>query len=93
MLKHSGGLDPKGTFWFFTAVTVIGGLWVLITIPESAGRSLESMDRLFELPWYKIGLFGNKHADLHDQAVNEKEAEAERQGSVEKVDADRVEKV
>ncbi|KAK8090680.1 hypothetical protein PG994_000185 [Apiospora phragmitis] len=46
-----GGLGPAGTFWFFAAVTI------------TAGRNLESMNRLFELPWYKIGLYGNADAD------------------------------
>jgi hypothetical protein len=30
------------------------------------------MDRLFELPWYKIGLYGNKDAEERDQVVSEK---------------------
>ncbi|KAL4912645.1 general substrate transporter [Aspergillus aurantiobrunneus] len=61
-----GGIDPKGTFWCFGAVTVLGGLWVLFSIPETAGRSLESMDALFQLPWYKVGLFGNRDAATRD---------------------------
>ncbi|KAI9705317.1 MAG: hypothetical protein M1820_005147 [Bogoriella megaspora] len=69
---EDGGIDPKGTFWFFTAVTILGGLWVWITVPETAGRSLESMDRLFALPWYKIGRYGNREAEVLDQAVDEK---------------------
>ena len=30
------------------------------------------MDRLFELPWYKIGRYGNRDADERDQVVDEK---------------------
>ncbi|KAK8051471.1 MFS quinate transporter [Apiospora rasikravindrae] len=60
---QDGGLGPAGTFWFFSAVTIVGGVWVYISIPETAGRSLESMNKLFELPWYKIGRFGNADAD------------------------------
>jgi hypothetical protein len=67
-----GGIDPKGTFWCFAAITVLGGIWVWFSIPETAGRSLESMDRLFALPWYKIGLHGNKDAEERDHVVNEK---------------------
>ncbi|KNG91546.1 MFS quinate transporter [Aspergillus nomiae NRRL 13137] len=44
-----GGISPMGTFWFFAAVTIIGWFWVLFTVPETAGRSLETIDRLFEL--------------------------------------------
>ncbi|KAH8652239.1 quinate permease [Xylariales sp. PMI_506] len=71
-----GGLTPKGTFWFFAAITIIGGIWVWFFVPETSGRSLESMDRLFSLPWYKIGRYGNDDAELQDAAYNEK-AEAE----------------
>ncbi|KAH1493110.1 hypothetical protein LV164_008444 [Aspergillus fumigatus] len=67
-----GGITPKGTFWCFAAVTILGGVWVFLSVPETAGRSLESMDRLFELPWYKIGLYGNKDAEERDQVVSEK---------------------
>ncbi|EKV08285.1 MFS quinate transporter, putative [Penicillium digitatum PHI26] len=67
-----GGIDPKGTFWCFAAITIIGGVWVWFSIPETAGRSLESMDHLFALPWYKIGRYGNKDADKRDQIVDEK---------------------
>ncbi|KAI1800784.1 putative MFS quinate transporter [Daldinia bambusicola] len=67
-----GGISPMGTFWFFAAVTIVGGLWVWFFVPETGGRSLESMDRLFELPWYKIGRRGNEDAERKDEAFNEK---------------------
>ncbi|KAF7547244.1 hypothetical protein G7Z17_g7859 [Cylindrodendrum hubeiense] len=72
-----GGISPKGTFWCFAAVTFIGGLWVWVSVPETSGRSLESMDHLFDLPWYKIGLYGNQDADAKDQAIDEKTRVAE----------------
>ncbi|KAH7149084.1 general substrate transporter [Dactylonectria estremocensis] len=72
-----GGISPKGTFWCFAAVTFIGGLWVFISVPETSGRSLESMDHLFDLPWYKIGLYGNKDAEAKDNAIDEKQRVAE----------------
>ncbi|KAH6842622.1 general substrate transporter [Chaetomium sp. MPI-CAGE-AT-0009] len=62
-----GGISPQGTFWFFSAVTILGGVWVWFAMPETAGRSLESMDRLFSLPWYKIGRYGNREADIEDE--------------------------
>ncbi|KAI2641272.1 major facilitator superfamily transporter quinate [Xylaria nigripes] len=67
------GITPKGTFWFFSAVTVLGGLWVWFFVPETAGRSLESMDRLFALPWHQIGRHGNDDADRLDEALTEKQ--------------------
>jgi hypothetical protein len=30
------------------------------------------MDRLFELPWYRIGRYGNQDAEERDQVVDEK---------------------
>ncbi|KAL2262774.1 hypothetical protein VTK26DRAFT_68 [Humicola hyalothermophila] len=62
-----GGISPQGTFWFFAAVTVLGGAWVWFFVPETAGRGLESMDRLFELPWWKIGRYGNGEAERRDR--------------------------
>ncbi|KAK3381942.1 major facilitator superfamily transporter quinate [Podospora didyma] len=70
--RADGGLSPKGTFWCFAAVTIVGGLWVWFVVPETAGRSLESMDRLFSLPWYKIGRYGNKDAAAQDVDFDEK---------------------
>ncbi|KAL2812721.1 general substrate transporter [Aspergillus granulosus] len=83
-----GGIDPKGTFWCFAAVTILGGLWVWFSIPETAGRSLESMDALFQLPWYKIGLHGNRDAEQRDLAAQtESKVEMENvQGRVETVE-------
>ncbi|KAK4187047.1 putative mfs quinate protein [Podospora australis] len=67
LLPEDGGISPQGTFWLFAAVTILGGVWVWLMVPETAGRSLESMDRLFSLPWYKIGRYGNQDAQVHDQ--------------------------
>ncbi|KFY22636.1 hypothetical protein V493_06452 [Pseudogymnoascus sp. VKM F-4281 (FW-2241)] len=67
-----GGMTPSGMFWFSAAVTVIGGLWAWFFIPETAGRSLESMDRLFTLKWYQIGTKGQKGAELQQTVVDEK---------------------
>ncbi|OAP56115.1 hypothetical protein AYL99_09294 [Fonsecaea erecta] len=68
----AGGLSPAGTFWFFGAITIFGGIWVWMSIPETAGRALEDMGSLFDLPWYKIGLYGQKHAKLADNEAVQK---------------------
>lgn len=68
---EDGGISPQGTFWFFAAVTVLGGVWVWLMVPETAGRSLESMDRLFDLPWWKIGRYGNQDAETRDSVEME----------------------
>ncbi|OAA59368.1 General substrate transporter [Cordyceps fumosorosea ARSEF 2679] len=67
-----GGIGPGNTFWCYGAILVVGGVWVVVSVPETAGRSLESMDRLFDLPWYKIGLKGNQDAAMQDVACDEK---------------------
>lgn len=85
--KSTGGIDPEGTFWFFAVITIVGGIWVWFTVPETAGRDLESMDRLFALPWYKIGVHGNKDAEDKDELVNEKERAMNQEGNAEHVEA------
>jgi len=72
---YKGGISAQGTFWFFFIMTVLGGFWVTVMVPETAGRDLESMDRLFSLPWYKIGLYGNKDAEAQDRVHEEKKIE------------------
>jgi hypothetical protein len=67
--KH--GITPAGTFWSFAAITLIGGAWVWFFVPETAGRSLEEMERLFRLPWYKVGRYGNQSASEEDERVRE----------------------
>ena len=49
-----------GTLFFFAAITLIGGIWVWFCIPELAGKSLESIDAVFQLPWYLIGRKGKE---------------------------------
>ncbi|GAB1316170.1 hypothetical protein MFIFM68171_06380 [Madurella fahalii] len=65
-----GGISPHGTFWFFAIMTALGGGWVWLTVPETAGWGLESMDRLFKLPWYKIGRYGNRDAEAKESGLN-----------------------
>eukprot|EP00906_Rhabdomonas_costata_P005269 RCo007909 len=69
----AGGISPHGTFWLFAAVTIIGGIWVFFFVPETAGTSLESMDQLFSMPWYKIGRHGDVSTDNHVRAAEQLE--------------------
>ncbi|KAH7385121.1 putative quinate permease [Cadophora sp. MPI-SDFR-AT-0126] len=84
-----GGLTPAGTFWLFTVITVMGGIWAWFFIPETAGRSLEGMDRLFTLKWYQIGRFGEDDANVQqaeaDKYAQEKDATRETVQQAEKV--------
>ncbi|KAK6003417.1 hypothetical protein QM012_009188 [Aureobasidium pullulans] len=56
------GMTTAGTMYFFAAITLVGLAWVYFFLPETSGRSLESLDAVFELPWYKIGRYGSKVA-------------------------------
>ncbi|KAH6672327.1 putative quinate permease [Halenospora varia] len=81
--KSAGGLGPAGTFWLFTVITIIGGIWAWFFIPETAGRSLEGMDKLFTLRWWQIGRYGQ--ADADEQVAAEAVLEQEKAGARETV--------
>lgn len=55
-------MGTHGFFIFCAAVCFLGLVWVWLFVPELAGRSLESTDDLFSLPWYKVGRHGNRLA-------------------------------
>ncbi|GAB7363959.1 hypothetical protein MBLNU230_g4521t1 [Neophaeotheca triangularis] len=83
MLLFDGGLTPSGTFYFFGTMSIIGGIWVWLCVPEAAGRSLESIDKLFDLPWYKIGLYGRSIAEQYDREMEMEmdEVDEQKQGN------------
>jgi len=58
LIVGAPGLSPNGTFWFFSAITLLGLGFVWFFLPETAGKSLEGMDELFNLPWHIIGRKG-----------------------------------
>lgn len=43
-----------GAFIFFLSLCTISLGYVYLAMPETAGRSLESMDKLFDRPWYTV---------------------------------------
>lgn len=49
-----------GTMLFFVAITAIGLAWVWFFLPELANKSLESVDAVFDLPWYLVGRKGKE---------------------------------
>ena len=51
-------MNNYGAFYFFFAVMLVSLVWAWFFIPEVAGRSLESMEEIFNLPWYLIGRKG-----------------------------------
>ena len=46
--------DRYGAFAFFASVCSISLAYVFLSMPETSGRSLESMGALFERPWYTV---------------------------------------
>lgn len=48
-------LSPWGTMAFFAVITFAGIIFCFFLLPEVAGMSLEHIEYLFLLPWYKIG--------------------------------------
>lgn len=47
MLLSHDSLTPKGTFWFFTGISVLGFLFVWAFVPETSGKGLEETNALY----------------------------------------------
>ena len=60
-------LQKYGTFYFFTVVCCISLFWAWFFIPEISGRSLESMEEVFNLPWYLVGRRGAELCPDHSE--------------------------
>lgn len=76
-------MGTSGFFFFCTAVCLMGLVWVWFFVPETRGRSLESMDELFSLPWYQIGRHGRKLTEDAETVRMDEEF-----GNIEKKQAD-----
>nr|SIP56052.1 putative Sugar Porter [Yarrowia galli] len=64
------GITDHGTMFFFSAVLCLSLLWSWFFLPEVSGRSLESIDEMFSLPWYLIGRRGHKMVPETSAAVH-----------------------
>jgi hypothetical protein len=53
-------MTTGGTMFFFAIVTLLGFIWTWWFVPELAGKSLEAVDAVFELPWYLVGRKGKE---------------------------------
>lgn len=61
-----------GAFAFFASICICSLIYVFLALPETAGRSLESMDRLFERPWYTVRQVAYPTAaDLADKGLDD----------------------
>ena len=54
-------MHSYGPFALFTCCSFVAVIWVWFAFPECKGRSMESMDALFTLPWWKVGRWQKKH--------------------------------
>jgi hypothetical protein len=71
-------MTTGGTMLFFSCVTAIGLAWVWFFLPETSGKSLESMDEMFNLPWYLIGRKGAELSRGHGGLSEVLDAEGEK---------------
>ncbi|WPK27134.1 hypothetical protein PUMCH_004509 [Australozyma saopauloensis] len=60
-------LKANGAFFFFSGVLAVSLFWAWFFVPEVAGRSLESMEEIFNLPWYLIGRKGPELCPDHSE--------------------------
>ena len=40
-------VSKPGAFWLYGSIALVGGIWLALVMPETAGRSLEQIDMLF----------------------------------------------
>ncbi|CAK7895519.1 high-affinity hexose transporter Hxt7p [[Candida] anglica] len=68
-------MDNYGAFYFFVAVLACSLFWAYFFIPEVSGRSLESIEEIFSLPWYLVGRRGAElcpdHSEINRVTHNE----------------------
>ena len=50
-------MNRWGAFLFFATWCLLALAYAFIMVPETSGRTLESMDRLFEHPWYEMRIY------------------------------------
>ncbi|KAL4935905.1 hypothetical protein BDV06DRAFT_217067 [Aspergillus oleicola] len=43
-----------GAFLFFSIICLLGLIYVSLAMPDTTGRSLEALDKLFQRPWYTV---------------------------------------
>lgn len=60
-------MEPYGAFYLFSGVLGVSLFWAWFFVPEVAGRSLESMEEIFNLPWYLVGRKGPELCPDHSE--------------------------
>ncbi|KAG5358523.1 Quinate permease [Yarrowia sp. B02] len=76
------GITDHGSMFFFAGVLLIGLAWSWFFLPEVSGRSLESIDEMFSLPWYQIGRQGHKLVPETGTVIQIQEEEEKKGGVI-----------
>lgn len=48
-------MHTYGPFALFASATTVGAIYSFFAFPETKGMNMTDIDRLFEVPWYKVG--------------------------------------
>ncbi|KAL6266492.1 hypothetical protein P5V15_003341 [Pogonomyrmex californicus] len=54
-----GVIGAHGTFWMFGAIVVLGLIFVIVSVPETRGRSLEEIEKRFTGPTRRMSAVAN----------------------------------
>ncbi|XP_011861733.1 PREDICTED: facilitated trehalose transporter Tret1-like isoform X2 [Vollenhovia emeryi] len=54
-----GVIGTHGTFWLFGIIVVVGFVFVIVSVPETRGRSLEEIERKFTGPTRRMSAVAN----------------------------------
>lgn len=52
-------IGAHGTFWLFGAIVVMGFVFVIVSVPETRGRSLEEIEKRFMGPTRRMSAIAN----------------------------------
>ncbi|XP_011152468.1 facilitated trehalose transporter Tret1 isoform X2 [Harpegnathos saltator] len=52
-------IGAHGTFWLFGAIVVVGFIFVIVSVPETRGRSLEEIEKRFNGPTRRMSAVAN----------------------------------
>lgn len=54
-----GVIGAHGTFWMFGIIVVVGFVFVIVSVPETRGRSLEEIEKRFTGPTRRMSAVAN----------------------------------
>ncbi|XP_067683406.1 proton myo-inositol cotransporter-like [Haliotis asinina] len=59
-------LTKYGTYWLFVVIAVLALIFFIVFLPETKGKSLEDVERLFSQPWCSCGSRDSFNVNSHD---------------------------